>query len=239
MREQPRREHNPHVETPPDDPSPAPPSDSGESKPLMSTPVTLAVLSLAGVLGGGLMTNWDKIFGSANHAAKAPAVAAAPAPAPAPAPTIQGGAHSPVMGNVSGPVTINYGAPSASAAGTEALAARLQGSWLSEPAQHPYQRDRRFRLRLVLRAEGGELSGQVADVDDNGQGPVTELPLLKPGTDGLDFQLERQWCCEGGQAKAFQVFHQLRPLPNGQLSLTRRNNAPGGGAVERFTLTRG
>lgn len=218
-----------------DDAAAPPPPDAPaeESKPWLSTPVTLALLSLAGVLGGGLMTNWDKIFGGGHAKPAAPAAAAAPAP------SIQGGAQSPVLSSVSGPVTINYGALPPSAAGTESLATRLQGTWFSEPAQHPYQPDRRFRLRLVLRAEGGEVSGQVADLDEAGKGAATELPLLKPGAEGLDFQLDRQWCCDGGLSKTYQVFHQLRALPNGQLSLTRRNNAPGGGAVERFTLTRG
>jgi len=189
--------------------------------PRVPTPVVLALLSLAGVLGASLLTNWDKLFrGPARPTAAAPAAA-------------NSGAQSPVLSGVSGPVTINYGA-----APPAAVPAQLQGIWLSGSSQHPYQPDQRFRLRLELQASGNEWSGQVSDVTEGrNSGPVFHLQALKVAGEGLDFQVESTWCCEGGQQRPYQIFYQLRPAGQG-LTLTRRNNSPGGGQLERFELSR-
>lgn len=195
--------------------------------PRSATPVVLAMLSLSGVLGASLLSNWDKIFSKP---------AAKPAVAPAPA----AGAQSPVLTGVSGPVTINYGAAAASSAlNGDVAAARLAGVWLSPSSTHPYQSDRRFRLRLELRPFGGALTGQVSDIPEGREsGSAIELPTLKPAAEGLDFQVEARWCCEDGKERPYQVFYQVRFEPQG-LAVTRRNNAPGGGKVERFLLNRG
>ena len=196
--------------------------------PRSATPIVVAVLSLSGVLGASLLANWDKIF--SKPAAKA-VTAATPAV----------GAQSPVLTGVSGPVTINYGAgpAPAAAAAVELASARLAGVWLSPSSTHPYQPDRRFRLRLELRPFGGGLTGQVSDIPEGqAAGNATELPTLKPEAEGIDFQVEARWCCEDGKERPYQVFYQVRFEPNG-LAVTRRNNAPGGGKVERFLLSRG
>ena len=194
----------------PSDPPPAPASDAGApaepgSPPIFTTPVVVALLGLCGVLGGALITNWDKVFGGRH--AKPAAVAAA---------------------------------TSASAAGT-AMAPdlqRLHGVWLSPVSVHPYQTDRRFRLRLILNGFGGEISGQVSDLPEGGSGgAVYEIESPKPVGEGLDFQVSSTWCCEGGKEQPYQVFYQLRPTSQG-LAVTRRNNVPGGGQVERFLLER-
>lgn len=175
------------------------------SAPMLSTPVIVAMLSLSGVLGGALFSNWDKIFGH-------PAKPAATAPATA---TTSGDPRQPSL-------------------------SALQGLWLSPIAQHPYQPDRRFRLRLALSTAGGELGGQVSDVaaDSGGRnGPAQEIQSPRAVADGLDFQTASTWCCEGGKEQPYQTFYQLRPTSQG-LAVTRRNNAPGGGQVERFLLSR-
>ena len=193
--------------------------------PRSATPVVVAVLSLSGVLGASLLANWDKIFGK-------PAAKAVSAAAPAV------GTQSPVLTGVSGPVTINYGAGAASAVAADVAFARLAGVWLSPSSTHPYQPDRRFRLRLELRPFGGGLTGQVSDIPEGqNAGNAIELPNLKPAAEGVDFQVEARWCCEDGKERPYQVFYQVRFEPQG-LAVTRRNNSPGGGKVERFVLSR-
>lgn len=192
----------------PSDPPPAASSDAGASEepssPILTTPVVVALLGLCGVVGGALITNWDKVFGG--HGAK-PAAMAAAAPASAPA------AAAPDL-------------------------QRLQGVWLSPVSVYPYKTDRHFRLRLVLNSFGGEIGGQVSDVPEGGTGSVAfEIVSPKPVGEGLDFQVSSTWCCEDGKEKPYQVFYQLRPTSQG-LAVTRRNNAPGGGQVERFLLER-
>jgi len=227
-------------DSPPSDPVPDPAPDSSKpgeapAAPAISTPVVLAVLSLSGVLGTSLLSNWDKIFGK-SEAKPAPAVAAT-APA-VPAALVHGGTQSPVLSGVSGPVTINYGQTPPSGPAPDALATRLQGVWLSDHSTHPYQPDRRFRLRLELHQFGGQLTGQLSDIPEGREsGPVIELPALKPGAEGLDFETQGRWCCEDGKERSYQTFYQLRFEPQG-LALTRRNNAPGGGKVERFLLSK-
>ena len=190
------------------DPPPAPASAPGAadepSSPILTTPIVVALLGLCGVLGGALITNWDKVFGG-RHAKPAVVAAAAPASAPgATAPDLQ----------------------------------RLHGVWLSPVSVHPYQTDRRFRLRLILNSFGGEISGQVSDLPEGGSGgAVFEIVSPKPVGEGLDFQVNSTWCCEDGKEKPYQTFYQLRPTSQG-LAVTRRNNAPGGGQVERFLLER-
>ena len=181
-------------------PPPQPPSDDKPAEPAgpaLSTPVILALLSLSGVLGTSLLTNWDKIFGRTETRAAAP-------------PAAEAGA-----------------------------AARWHGVWLSAaPQPHAYQPAQRFRLRLELRPFAGALTGQVSDIPDGAtSGPAQDLPVLQPGAEALDFQLEQRWCCEQGREQPYQVFYQLRLQPEG-LTVTRRNNAPGGGQVERFVLHR-
>lgn len=209
-----------------------PPGGGGEpAAPRSATPIVVAVLGLSGVLGSALLANWDKVFGP-QHRVAAPATPAASAAAG------NSGAQSPVLSGVSGPVTINYGTPASGTVDAKALTARLQGVWLSPVALHPYQPGRRFRLRLELRPFGGEMGGQVSDIaEGQDTGPVFELSALKPVEQGLDFQVESSWCCEGGQQRPYQVFYTLRPQGD-SLAVTRRNNAPGGGQVERFVLTR-
>lgn len=214
-----------------DSPPPAPDGKASEDSagPSLSTPVILAVLSLSGVLGTSLLSNWDKIFGKGE---------AKPAPVASNASAGNSGAQSPVLSSVSGPVTINYGQTPPPGPATEALASRLQGVWLSDRSAHPYQPDHRFRLRLELRQFGGHLTGQISDIpEDRESGPVIELPALKPGAEGLDFETQGRWCCEDGKERTYQTFYQLRLDPQG-LALTRRNNAPGGGKVERFLLSK-
>jgi len=194
--------------------------------PRLSTPVVLSLLSLAGVLGASLLTNWDKLFRSPAR----PAAVVAPTPATT-------GAQSPSFGGVSGPVTINYGTVPATTASAP-IPDRLQGVWLSASSQHPYQTGQRFQLRLELQTSGSEWSGQVSDVPEGrSSGPVFHLQALKAAGEGLDFQVESTWCCEGGQPRPYQTFYQLRPAAQG-LTLTRRNNSPGGGQLERFELSR-
>ncbi len=178
---------------PPDPPAESPPPESGG--PTLSTPVIVAMLSLSGVIGGALLSNWDKIFG--HHARPVPAAA------------------------------------------TEAAPAKLQGVWLSPVAQHPYQPDRRFRLRVEVNAIGGEITGRVSDVAEGGAapGPAHEILSPKPAGDGIDFQVTSRWCCEDGKERPYEILYQLRPTSQG-LAVTRRNNAPGGGQVERFLLSR-
>lgn len=115
---------------------------------------------------------------------------------------------------------------------------RLQGVWLSPVAVHPYQADRRFRLRVILNVFGGEVSGQVSDLPEGREtGPVEEIVSARPVGGGIDFEVSSTWCCEDGKERPFQIFYQLRPTSQG-LAVTRRNNVPGGGKVERFLLGR-
>lgn len=212
----------------PDDDAAAKTGDAGGSS--WSTPVVVATLGLSGVLGSALLANWDKIFRSPPRPS-APVVVAASAPLPSTT-----GAQSPSLSGISGPVTINYG--TLPAAAPAQAPARLQGVWLSAPSQNPYQPERRFRLRLELLASSSEWSGQVSDVPEGrSSGPVFQLQALKAAGEGLDFQVESTWCCEAGQPRPYQTFYQLRPAGQG-LTLTRRNNSPGGGQMERFELTR-
>lgn len=195
------------------DPPPASPggaedsgNGSGSGGPFVSTPVIVALLSLSGVLGASLLTNWDKLFGG--HAAKGVGVAAgasASAPPGVTAPDLQ----------------------------------RLQGAWLSPVAVHPYQADRQFRLRLVLNVAGGDITGQVSDepTGGSGGGPVFEIEAPRPAGDGIDFRVSSTWCCEDGKERPYETSYQVRPTSQG-LAVTRRNNAPGGGKVERFLLER-
>jgi hypothetical protein len=192
----------------PSDPPAAAPADPGASaepsSPVLTTPVVVALLGLCGVLGGALITNWDKVFGG-RHAK--PAVVAEAVPASAP------GTTTPDL-------------------------QRLHGVWLSPVSVHPYQTDRRFRLRLILNSFGGEISGQVSDLPEGASGgAVFEIASPKPVGDGLDFQVTSTWCCEDGKEKPYQILYQIRPTSQG-LAVTRRNNAPGGGQVERFLLER-
>ena len=192
------------------DPPPDQPAESGhgastseQGSPLFTTPVIVALLSLSGVLGASLLTNWDKLFGA--HPAKSAAAGTAPA--------------------TSGATTADL--------------QRLQGTWLSPVAVHPYQAHHQFRLRLVLHVFGGEVTGRVSDetVGGSGGGPVFEIVSAKPVGDGLDFQISSTWCCEDGKEKPYQISYQVRPTVQG-LAVTRRNNAPGGGKTERFLLER-
>jgi hypothetical protein len=194
----------------PSDPPPAPASEPGAaadepSSPILTTPVVVALLGLCGVLGGALITNWDKVFGA--HHAKPAAVAA----------------------------TTTASVPGTTAPDLQ----RLHGVWLGPVSVHPFQADRRFRLRLVLNSFGGEISGQVSDVPEGSSsgGATFEIVSPKAVGEGLDFQVSSTWCCEDGKEKPYQVFYQLRPTSQG-LAVTRRNNAPGGGQVERFLLER-
>ena len=187
----------------PSDPPPAAPADPGtaeeRSSPVLTTPVVVALLGLCGVLGGALITNWDKVFGG------------------------------------------RPGRPATAASSTAGVAPdlqRLHGVWLSPLSIHPYQTDRRFRLRLVLSGFGAEITGQVSDLPEGGSGGTAfEIVSPRPVGDGLDFQVSSTWCCEDGKEMPYQVFYQLRPTSQG-LAVTRRNNAPGGGQVERFLLER-
>ena len=174
------------------------------SSPLFTTPVIVALLSLSGVLGASLITNWDKLFGG-RHVKTAAAASATAASAPGTAaPDLQ----------------------------------RLQGVWLSPVSLHPYQPDRHFRLRIVLTIFGDEVTGSVSDEPVGGSGgPAFEILSPKLIGEGLDFQVSSTWCCEDGKEKPYQIFYQLRPTSQG-LAVSRRNNAPGGGKVERFLLER-
>ena len=123
--------------------------------------------------------------------------------------------------------------------------AALQGVWLSPVAQHPYQPDRFFKLRLELNTAGGELTGWVSDVvEGNGSSnnsgasaPSSEILSPRAVADGIDFQITKRWCCEDGKERPYEIFYQVRPTSQG-LAVTRRNNAPGGGQVERFLMSR-
>ena len=137
------------------------------------------------------------------------------------------------------PANVAAATPGASTSGAAAPdLQRLHGVWLSPLSVHPYQTDRRFRLRLVLNVVGSEVSGQVSDVPEGREtGAVFELVSPRPVGDGLDFEISSTWCCEDGKERPYQVFYQLRPTSQG-LAVTRRNNVPGGGKVERFLLER-
>lgn len=116
---------------------------------------------------------------------------------------------------------------------------RLDGAWLSPIAVHPYQPDQQFRLRLVLNVHGSEVSGRVSDEPEGGGRGGWAFEILSPKAvaDGLDFQVSSTWCCEDGKNVPYEVFYQVRPTSQG-LAVTRRNNVPGGGKVERFLLER-
>ena len=182
---------------------------SSSSGPMFSTPVIVAMLSLSGVLGGALFSNWDKIFGGGHHSAKTAAVVAESSSSSQPS------------------------ASSSSMAG-------LQGVWLSPVVQHPYQPDRFFKLRLELNTAGGEVTGRVSDVVEgksSANAPSSEILSPRAVAEGIDFQITGRWCCEDGKERPYETFYQVRPTSQG-LAVTRRNNAPGGGTVERFLLSR-
>ncbi|MDN3922816.1 hypothetical protein [Roseateles violae] len=159
-----------------------------------AVPVIVAALSLVGVLGGALLSNWDKVFG---HRAAAQLPQAQPVD-------------------------------------------RLQGVWHSGLSEHPYQPGQRFRLRLeVQRLASGGIAALVADIPEGREQAQTyEAQSLQSSADGLDFSVERRWCCENGQERPYQVRYRLSldPRDASQLLLSRRSNAPGAGQVERFVL---
>ncbi len=214
----------------PDAPTPSPPDEPGKpheesahesgaehssssSGPLFTTPVIVAMLSLSGVLGGALFSNWDKIFGGGNH-------------------------HNT---KTAAPVAVAESHQPSSSASSSSMAA-LQGVWLSPVQQHPYQPDRFFKLRLELNTAGGELTGRVSDVVEGSNSNGTSAPsseILSPRAvaEGIDFQIANRWCCEDGKERPYETFYQVRPTSQG-LAVTRRNNAPSGGKVERFLLSR-
>ena len=209
---------DPHTPFPPDEPakpheSAAEPGaeHSSTSSPMFTTPVIVAMLSLSGVLGGALFSNWDKIFGGGHHSAAKTAAAVATE-------------------------------PSSSKPSSSSSMAALQGVWLSPVVQHPYQPDRYFKLRLELNTAGGEMTGRVSDiVEGSGSGsasaPSSDILSPRAVAEGIDFQITARWCCEDGKDRPYETFYQVRPTSQG-LAVTRRNNAPGGGKVERFLLSR-
>jgi hypothetical protein len=228
-----------------------PPGESGSG---ISTPVVVALLSLAGVLGASLLTNWDRIFSTRKPAAPiAAGGVASTSPASQPVPTSNAsapaspvggstsGAQSPVVNSGGGSVTINIAPPAAPPASASPappdISARLLGAWITPLAQNPYSARDRFRLQLEFERFGSRLVGTATDIPE-GSARGHSREMLDLALDGRSASFHTAGTVLSGSTEVPYQTHYRLELDGSTLRITRRNTVASGGETERFVAER-